>query len=672
MIISYIIRKIREANAPSHPPTAQPGYHGQQYEHQPGYPPTYNDPEYSHNYPPNVTHENPPVSTWERWLPRIKLVGAVILPVILETLDYTVVATSQTNIASVFNRLDLQSYIGTAYVLGSTVFLPIFATLADVFGRYMAMQLSMVIFLIGSALSTGAANMPMLLVGRGISGIGAAGLLSIVRVILADSANIDDNNIQGALMVLMYAIGYVLGPILGGVLLRTSWRWVFGINLPVAAVSMIIMHLLLPSITKGPQPSQRLKRLPPAVSDSFRHEVEPKSGFLGSLSRIDFIGAFLFVACGILILLGLNWGSTESWDDIKVIVCLAVGGALLLIFIVWEYVVDHSLDHLLYVHLNRRDVEYAQQGYSAQQKLGLRSRFARFSPAFTHFTDPMVPMNMFRSYDIVATNFASMCGGMVMLGIFYFVAIFYVIVNGQDAVNAGVQLLYFAPGIGIGAVVAIQLIKRIPQPKWPIIIGGILLPIGTGLLGQALYNDPGKVKGYLILTGVGVGITFGPLSYQARYSQPEERVAVVVATNLFFRTAGGTIGLAQLFAVMYSRVRHYIADQIASGRISLQDAAEISRSLSTIDVRSGGILGLSGVLKDVINEAFKDGLRWAFFSLLPWLGIAAILSFFLHTIDEDRLRGRPKPAEAHHVHEESGHALGKEKASSGETHVRHA
>jgi hypothetical protein len=211
---------------------------------------------------------------------------------------------------------------------------------------------------------------------------------------------------------------------------------------------MIIMHLLLPSMTKGPQPSQRLKRLPPGVSYSFRDEVEPKSGFVGSLSRIDFVGATLFVACGILILLGLNWGSTERWDDIKVIVCLAVGGVLLLLFIVWEYVVDHSLDHLLYVHLNRGDVEYAHQGYAAQQqKLGLRSRFARFAPSFTHVTDPMVPMNMFRSYDIVATNFASMCGGMVMLGIFYFVAIFYVIVNGQDAVKAGVQLLYFAPGI---------------------------------------------------------------------------------------------------------------------------------------------------------------------------------------------------------------------------------
>lgn len=142
----------------------------------------------------------------------------------------TVVATSQTNIASVFNRLDLQSYIGTAYVLGSTVFLPIFASVADVFGRYLTMQASVFIFLVGSAISTGAHDMPTLLVGRGIAGIGAAGLLTLVRIILSDSASLDDNNVQGAIMIIVYSVGFSVGPTIGGALLTTSWRWVFGIK----------------------------------------------------------------------------------------------------------------------------------------------------------------------------------------------------------------------------------------------------------------------------------------------------------------------------------------------------------------------------------------------------------------------------------------------------------
>ena len=73
----------------------------------------------------------------------------------------------------------LYSYIGTIYLLTSTVFLPVLASCADVFGRYWALQCSVVFFIIGSAISTAAQNMPMMLAGRGISGIGAAGLLTV-------------------------------------------------------------------------------------------------------------------------------------------------------------------------------------------------------------------------------------------------------------------------------------------------------------------------------------------------------------------------------------------------------------------------------------------------------------------------------------------------------------
>ena len=73
------------------------------------------------------------------------------------------------------------SYIGTLYLLTSTVFLPLFASVADIYGRHFAMQSSLVFFIFGSALSTGAHNMEMMLAGRAIAGIGAAGLLTVSR-----------------------------------------------------------------------------------------------------------------------------------------------------------------------------------------------------------------------------------------------------------------------------------------------------------------------------------------------------------------------------------------------------------------------------------------------------------------------------------------------------------
>jgi hypothetical protein len=121
-----------------------------------------------------------------------------------------------------------------------------------------------------------------------------------------------------------------------------------------------------------------------------------------------------------------------------------------------------------------------------------------------------------------------------------------------------------------------------------------------------------------------------------------------VASNLFFRSAGGVIGLAQLSAVMFSQVRTYIKKQVMSGRITLSDAARISASLASVGTihgggttsstgSDGGILGLPENLRAVTMEAFKDGIRWAFFSLLPWLGISLLLCLFLSRVDPERL-----------------------------------
>ncbi|KAG8819345.1 hypothetical protein FRC18_012123 [Serendipita sp. 400] len=604
--------------------------------------------------PPSNGEEK--LSTWQIWKPRLLLLSAVVLPVILETLDYTVVATAQSNIASIFNRLDLQSYIGTSYVLGSTVFLPIGASLADVFGRYPSMQFFLFLFLVGSAISTGANNMPALLVGRGISGVGSAGLLGVVRIIMADSSSLDDNNAQTALMILAYTVGYTLGPVLGGLLYSANWRWVFAINLPVCVASMLLVYLILPKISKGPQPPQRLNRLSPHLAAELASTQS--TSFFGKLERIDFIGSLLFVVLGVLILLGLNWGSTEAWDQPKVIVCLAVGAALLAVFIAWEYIVDHSTDHLEHAFNNNGketdDMESDTKGNGNGN--GNRARLARhFAPSWTRLTDPMLPMNMFRSFDVVATDFASLASGMVMLGIFYFVAIFYVIVNGRDAVGAGVQLLYFAPGIGAGVIVSTRLIAWLRQPRPIIILSSIILPIGIGLLAKALYEGSQRhILGYMILTGAGVGMGFGPLSYQARFSQPEERVAIVVTSNLFFRTAGGTVGLAQLYAVMYSRVRRYITQQAVKGVISPQEVGQIVSALSNVGNThggnnssngngsgSGGILDLPEKLKEVATLAFRDGLQWAFWSLIPWLVVAFVMCCFLSRIPEERLNRKP-------------------------------
>ncbi|KAL0068542.1 hypothetical protein AAF712_004256 [Marasmius tenuissimus] len=555
----------------------------------------------------------------EEWKFLAKLTLSLAVPIFLETLDYTetpqlVVATAQTNIASAFDRLDLQSYIGTLYLLTSTVFLPLFASVADIYGRHFAMQSSLVFFIFGSALSTGAKNMEMMLAGRAIAGIGAAGLLTVVRVILSDSGSLSTINWQIAILFLLYSIGYSVGPVIGGYLGHISFRWIFAINLPACVVSMLLLFFLL---------RKHLKKGFVLESELLAGQAHPS--FTTKFLKVDWIGAFFFIAGAILILLGLNWGSTEKWNSPKVIICFVIGGILILPCAIWEYVLEKQKDRVT---------------PSSKARASVLSAY------------PMIPLEIFRNYDVVTVQAASFAGGMVMIVMFYFVAIFMTIVNGLDQRQAGIQLIYFAPGSGVGTFIALRMTSILRQPKYAIIIGSLIIPISLGLI--SLGVQQGKqvlVNVFLALSGVGVGMNIGTLNIHARFSQPEERVAIVSALMLFFRSFGGMLGLAQCGAVLNTRARSYIARAVAEGRFS-------SNITSGAGLQFTGRLGSVGQIAElpedvqvVIREAFRDGVRWCFISLVPWAAIAFVLTVFLSDIpDADKRKRREeeseKPAEA--------------------------
>ncbi|KIJ61324.1 hypothetical protein HYDPIDRAFT_116087 [Hydnomerulius pinastri MD-312] len=548
--------------------------------------------------PPEERSPTAPAAPSTFWF-KVRLMAALLLPVFLETLDYTVVATAQPQIASVFNALSLQSYIGTAYLLSSTVFLPLFASVADVFGRYKGLQISLFFFLIGSAISTGAVNMTMMLFGRGIAGVGAAGLLTIVRTILSDSRSLDDNNWQTSILFLLYAIGYTIGPLIGGLLVAISFRWVFAINLPITAASTVLCFLLLRGRLKGTQPPHRF------VEDQGKETIAQK------LLRIDWIGTFLFVAGGILILLALNWGSTGAWSSTKVIICWILGPLFIIACILWEYVLERQL---------------------------LRTTPSRHRVLNC---DPMMPLEIFRSYNVCAVSYGSFVSGMVMLVMFYFVAIFMTIVAGYSPTKAGVQLVYFAPGMGAGSLISIRLISRLRQPKIPILLGSMILPISLGLIEWAMgNNNQNQVNGFLVFTGSGVGLTAGSLAIHARFSLPSDRVAIVNAMTLFFRSLGGTVGLAQCGAVLSAKVDSYLKDQVRSGALTGPDAAALSSANANQLVDSVQTLqSLPPDVQAAIRDAYRYGVQWSFISLIPWAAVSFLVLLFLSKItDQDRLR----------------------------------
>ncbi|KAF9237186.1 MFS general substrate transporter [Melanogaster broomeanus] len=524
-----------------------------------------------------------------------KLTLALLFPVMLETLDYTVVATAQSRIASVFNALSLQSYIGTAYLLSSTVFLPFFASIADIYGRHFGLQISLLLFLVGSALSTGAIDMPMVLVGRGIAGVGAAGLLTIVRTLMSDTGSLNTNNVQQTVLFMLYAIGYSIGPEIGGLLVTVNFRWVFAINLPCTAVAMFLCFIFLRNKARATEKGEGLP-------SNNRADT-----WISKLALIDWIGTFLFITGGILVLLGLGWGPDDNWKTARVIVNVIIGTILISLCLIWEIVLERQ--HLS--HAGETGVFHAR---------------------------PMMPIEMFTSYDMCVTQYGSFVSGVVMFVMFYFVAIFATLVIGLPPSQAGIQLLYFAPGLRGGALIAIRMIKVFRQPVYPIVLGSVIMTVGVGLIQMAVQrNMQAEVNGFMAMAGVGVGLTASPLVIQARFTKPDH-VAIVNAMLLFFRSLGGTVGLAQCFTVMNAKVNSYILNQVSTGALSGSDLASLVGLLESGGLSSVTTLdGLPTAVDTVIREAFRTAVRWSFISLIPWLGVACILSVFLSKIPDTDL-----------------------------------
>lgn len=567
-----------------------------------------------------------PPNAYGKWNIRIRLMLCLIIPTFLETLDYTVVATAQPHIASAFNKLNLQSWIGTSYILTSTVFLPIYGSIADILGRHWALQCAMLFFLIGSALCTAAQSMTMLLIGRGVAGIGAAGLVTVVRIIISDSSSMEEDNFMSSVLMVLYAIGYSTGPVIGGALVNASFRWIFALNLPTTVLSSILTVFLIRPILRPAQPSQRLKdfSLPPALP-FLAQSSGPRETPLQKFLRVDWVGTAFFIGGGILVLLGLSLGSSIEARGFRapiVIIVLIVSSLLLLLFVAWEYLIS-------------KYIQAAHEEYVGQPR-----RFPAFlyaCPKWLRLTEPSIPLDIFKSYDVCATSFAAMTGGMVLFSAFYFLGIFFSIVKGMDPTQSGVQLLFFSPGLGGGVWTGRWLTNRYKQPKYPAILGCIFVPIAVGLLSAAIAADSqAQLNGYLYFTGLGIGLTFAPLVLQARFCQPASRVATVVSMNMFFRTAGGTIGLAQLSAVLESEVKAYLKklSNASSGLSKTQMSALGSLSSGSLESVQA-ILNLPPDVRDIVQDAFRKACRWSFLSLIPWCCVATILCLFLSTIPEE-------------------------------------
>jgi EmrB/QacA subfamily drug resistance transporter len=181
----------------------------------------------------------------------IILVG-VLLGLLLAALDQTIVATAMPRIVSELQGIDLLAWVTTAYLLASTTMVPIYGKLSDLYGRKIILLVGIVIFLVGSALCGIAPTMLMLVIFRGIQGLGAAALTSTAFAVPADLfVPAERPRYQGIFMA-VFGLSSVIGPYVGGLLTDgAGWRWVFYVNLPLGLIALAFIAAKMPKMDSG-------------------------------------------------------------------------------------------------------------------------------------------------------------------------------------------------------------------------------------------------------------------------------------------------------------------------------------------------------------------------------------------------------------------------------------
>jgi EmrB/QacA subfamily drug resistance transporter len=234
----------------------------------------------------------------------LAIYAGLMVTLALAALDQTIVATALPRIVGDLGGITQYSWVFTAYMLTSTVTVPLYGKLGDVYGRKNLFLLAIVVFLVGSALCGAAQSMTQLVVFRAIQGIGAGGLFPLSLAVIGNIVPPRDRGRWQGLIGAVFAASSIIGPAIGGFVVdNTTWRWVFFVNLPVGGLALLVITLTMP-------------RRAPLTEHS-----------------IDWLGAGVLAAGTGALLLGLVWGGRQyPWGSGHVVVALAAAAVLLVLF----------------------------------------------------------------------------------------------------------------------------------------------------------------------------------------------------------------------------------------------------------------------------------------------------------------------------------------------------
>ncbi len=235
----------------------------------------------------------------------ILLFIGLMLAMLLASLSQTVLSAAMPTMVGELNGVDLMLWVMTAYILASTIMMPIYGKVGDLIGRKGLLLFAIIAFMTGSVIGGLAADMNVLIIARVVQGLGGGGLMILSQAIIADVVPARERGKYMGIMGAVFAVSSVAGPLLGGWFTEgIGWRWTFWMNIPLGllALAASIAFLHLPKVARTERP------------------------------KIDVLGMALLAAATTCLVLVASWGgSTYDWDSLQIVSLIAgtiVAGAL--------------------------------------------------------------------------------------------------------------------------------------------------------------------------------------------------------------------------------------------------------------------------------------------------------------------------------------------------------
>jgi EmrB/QacA subfamily drug resistance transporter len=239
---------------------------------------------------------------------KMEILFAVMLGLFLGALDQTIVGPALPTIVTQLSGNDYYVWAITIYLLTSTISVPFWGKLSDIYGRKPIFMIGIVIFLFGSALSGLSQNMGQLILFRGIQGIGAGSLFPVALAVIGDLFTPQERGKYQGLFGAVFGIAFVAGPLIGGWLTENlSWHWIFYVNIPIGIIALIVIQRLLPTVKTA-----------------------------SATRNFDLVGGTIFTIAMVFLLVGLTNKQFGEWATATVGGFIIIGLVGTLLFILAE------------------------------------------------------------------------------------------------------------------------------------------------------------------------------------------------------------------------------------------------------------------------------------------------------------------------------------------------